>query len=308
MPEGEGASGYPDGAALHIAHTFDDRYWAPAYATMRSICLSTRRRKDITFHLLHGTLEAGHKASLLRIEEEFGAKLEFCDVYQNALFKDLMANVSEDSRMPNICYARLLFAELIDPSVARLLYLDCDMVVRAPIERLIGTDLKGASIGAALDYLGPQIITQGRMIDRRGIFDTGMAYFNAGMILVDMHKWRAAGVVQRFRDFMARGRLKQTYFDQDFLNLTFDGDWLELDPRWNLLDPRQGQENLNPYILHFTGRSKPWKLFSKSAFPGTYRYIMTNDVYYRFLAERSPPYLRALILRAKRYNERTTRG
>ena len=32
---------------IHIALTFDDSYWAPAYATMRSICLTTRRRGDI---------------------------------------------------------------------------------------------------------------------------------------------------------------------------------------------------------------------------------------------------------------------
>ena len=36
---------------IHIVLTFDDNFWAPAYAVARSICLSTRRR-DLVFHLL----------------------------------------------------------------------------------------------------------------------------------------------------------------------------------------------------------------------------------------------------------------
>ncbi len=35
--------------AIHIALTFDDGFWAPAFATMRSIALSSRRRSDLNF-------------------------------------------------------------------------------------------------------------------------------------------------------------------------------------------------------------------------------------------------------------------
>ncbi len=43
---------------LHIALSFNDKFWAPAYAVMRSICLTSTRRKDIVFHL--PLLETSH--------------------------------------------------------------------------------------------------------------------------------------------------------------------------------------------------------------------------------------------------------
>jgi len=48
--------GRPD----HIALTFDDYFWAPAYATMRSVCLTTRRRADLVFACANGTFRGHH--------------------------------------------------------------------------------------------------------------------------------------------------------------------------------------------------------------------------------------------------------
>ena len=59
-------------APIHIALTFDDNFWAPAYALMRSVCLFTRRRRDLVFHLCHRTLLPAHQTDLEGIAEEFG--------------------------------------------------------------------------------------------------------------------------------------------------------------------------------------------------------------------------------------------
>ena len=39
------------GEKIHVVLTFDDNFWAPAYATMRSICLASRQRGNLTFHV-----------------------------------------------------------------------------------------------------------------------------------------------------------------------------------------------------------------------------------------------------------------
>jgi lipopolysaccharide biosynthesis glycosyltransferase len=98
------------------------------------------------------------------------------------------------------------------------------------------------------------------------------------------------------------GLLARIYYDQDFLNLTFEDDWVELPVWWNLLDPRPWHESLNPYLCHYTGRLKPWLVRPKVAYARAYRYVMTNDVYYRFLAERWPRWLRPMVMLAKRIN------
>lgn len=290
---------------IHIVLTFDDRYWAPAYALMRSVCLFTFRRKDVVFHLFHRTLSAEHRAALETIHTEFGASQIFYDIDAHAGFVSIAKRARYNPRLSNIVYARILFAELLPADVTRLLYLDCDMMVRAPIERLYEIDMQGFPLAAVPDYVGVQIMTRRSVIDPRGIFDAAMRYFNAGLLLIDMNQWRQMNILERFEAAIADGTLARIYYDQDFLNLTFRENWLELDTYWNLLDPRPSHEVLNPHILHYTGKKKPWLYKPLVAFARLYRHVMTNDVYYRYMIERVPAWLRPFIRFVERINKKT---
>ena len=52
---------------IHVALTFDDGYWAPAYTTMRSICMVSHRPTEIVFHVMHVGLSERHKADLAAV-------------------------------------------------------------------------------------------------------------------------------------------------------------------------------------------------------------------------------------------------
>lgn len=271
---------------IHVALTFDDGYWAPAYALMRSICLFSTRRADVVFHLFHHTLAPDHRADLLRITDEFGATLAFHDVDTNDTAHSIMQRANYNHRLSNIVYARLMFEAFLPPEVERIIYLDCDMMVMRPIERLFEMDMQGRTIAAAPDFVGPLIATQGEMIDPRGLFDLGYGYFNAGMLLIDLVRWRAKGVLPLLERFIADGTLDKIYYDQDFLNLTFRDDWLELDPKWNFFADRPVLEILNPYILHYVGEAKPWHVFPRLCFASMYRHVMTHELYNRYILYR----------------------
>jgi lipopolysaccharide biosynthesis glycosyltransferase len=180
----------------------------------------------------------------------------------------------------------MLIEVILPPEIARVLYIDCDTMVNAPIERLAEMDLEGHTIGAARDFIGSEIATQRDMIDARGLFDTGDGYFNSGMMLIDMAGWRRARVIDRLRDAIADGTMKKLYLDQDLLNLIFAGDWLQLDPRWNFTGARPIHEILDPWLLHYVGTHKPWHLKPNLAFARRYRHVMTNELYYRYLSFR----------------------
>src|SRR5690606_7820300 len=94
--------------AIHIALSFDDNFWAPAYALMRSICLSTTRRSDLVFHLMHMPLSDGHRADLERITDEFPARLVWHDLVSNDAFSAFVADLPTSDRWPKVVYARLL--------------------------------------------------------------------------------------------------------------------------------------------------------------------------------------------------------
>lgn len=274
------------GTQIHIALCFDDNFWAPAYATMRSVCLATRRRKDLVFHLCHRTLTPAHRTDLESISQEFGATLFWYDIDANPLFADIATRARYNKRLSNIVYARLLFAEILPKAITRLIYLDCDVYVRAPVENLFETDMQGLPVAGVQDYLAP-FITGGRDIRNfSGLLDTADPYFNAGVLLIDMEKWRQAKILQKLERAIADGTMDRIYYDQDFLNLVFQNNWLRLEQLWNIIDPRPPHQALNPHILHYTDRRKPWNLVSGVAFARVYRHVMTNKIFYAYLRHR----------------------
>lgn len=281
-----GQPGIAQRAPIHIALTFDGNFWAPAYATMRSICLATRAREALVFHLLHRTLSQAQAADLGRIADEFGAQLVWHDLDRLPLFADLAGRLPKNHRLTNIVYARLLLDRLLPADARRVLYIDCDVLVRAPVEQLYDIDLEGRAIAAVRDVLGPIIFAGRDFAGNRDLFDIADSYFNAGVILIDLERWKARDLLGLIERFMADGTMARLYYDQDFLNIAFARDWLALPPVWNLMDPHRTHEPLDPRIVHYTGESKPWNLVSSVAFHRTYRHVMTNDLFYRYMRHR----------------------
>ncbi|MEO8884252.1 MAG: glycosyltransferase family 8 protein [Devosia sp.] len=296
----------PSSPKMHVALTFNDKYWALAYTVMRSICLTTTRRKDVVFHLCHTALTPDHAAALERISEEFGATLVHYDPEQNATFADLVAMLRKSDRFPSIVYARLILDRLLPPDIDRVIYLDCDVMVCQPIEMLYDIDMGGKPIAAVFDpfHLG---LKKGRDVRlKQTPFDTGDRYFNSGVLLIDLKRYAAVDLPAKIHAMAASGVLANLFFDQDLLNLVFLNNWQSLDWRFNVLDPRPPHESLHPVIVHYTGHRHPWNIFSGTAFHRLYRHVMTNDIYYTYLAERLPKWLGPLVGRARLHRRNQT--
>jgi lipopolysaccharide biosynthesis glycosyltransferase len=276
--------------AMHVALTFDDNFWAPAYATMRSVCLFSHHRQELVFHLCHRTLTAEHHADLERIREEFPVELRWYDLDQSKMFQDFAARMPENKRLSNIVYARLMIDRLVGPDVDRILYLDCDMLVREDVAFFFELDLEGNSIAAVRDSIGALITGRRDLKQNRDIFDPADYYFNAGMVLIDIAKWREADVIGRMEEAYAAGIMQRIYYDQDLLNLVFKGKWLKLPWRWNVIDARHAHDGVDPAILHYTAERKPWGVLAgmlqSVAFARFYRHVMTNELFYRFARHR----------------------
>ena len=271
---------------IHIALTFDDNFWAPAFATMRSVCLATHRKADLHFHLCHLPLTGEHRADLENIATEFGAHLHWYDISKLEQFTDIAARARYNQRLSNIVYARLLFDRFLPEDITRLIYLDCDLYVRADIAELAEMDMAGLPIAGVVDSLYPFVTHRRDLMTNRDLFDTADPYFNAGMLVIDMDKWRKADIPGKLEKAITDGTMDRIYYDQDFLNLVFRNNWLQLDPLWNTIDPRPAHQSLNPHILHYTDRRKPWNLVSGVAFARVYRHVMTNEIFYRFWRHR----------------------
>lgn len=272
--------------SIHILLAFDDNFWAPAYAAMRGICLATRRRADLVFHLFQLGLTDEHRADLERITQEFSAKLDIHDLATEKTFTNELAKLPRDGRLNHLMYARLLVEALLPKSIDRVIYLDCDTYVRGNIAELAEIDLKNNAIGAVEEPHADFITRQTDMRHNSDLFDPADPYFNSGLLVIDMKQWRAAKVLDNLKTMVSDGTMERLYYDQDFLNLTFKNNWLMLDPAWNLVDPRKVHQSFNPKMLHYTGSRRPWKLWSGTAFARVYRHVMTNELFYRYMRHR----------------------
>jgi len=276
-----------EGGRIDIAMAFDDGFWAPTYAAMRSVCLTTHHPEAIRFHLLHRTLTPEHRDAIERIGREHEASLNFIPLDGSGILEERIAGFPRIrlGRLNPIVYARLFLGELIDPAIKRLLYLDSDIFVRGALDPLFGMDMEGRAIAAVLQP-DRMLCIAGRDLTTRNAFSMAEPYFNAGVMLIDMDQYRAMDFAATLKTQLSDQELAQFYYDQDIINFCFKGRVLALETRWNLQNPEPAHEAFDPLIVHYSANPKPWFTWSRVAFKRTYRHLMTNDYYYRYRRER----------------------
>jgi lipopolysaccharide biosynthesis glycosyltransferase len=278
----------PSGAGtIEIVMAFDDAFWAPSYATMRSICLTTHHPERLRFHLLHRALKPDHYDAIASIGRDYGATVAFIDIDALDVLNQRIAAFPPIAlrRLNPIVYARLFLGDLLDPAIERVLYLDSDLFIRTALDPFYFMDMKGNAIAAVLQPDRLHCIA-GKDLRTRNVFSMAEPYFNAGVMLIDMAQYRQMDFAGELARNVSPEELAMFYYDQDMINFCFKGRILEVEPRWNLQNPEPAHEAFNPAILHYSANPKPWFIWSRVAFKRTYRHLMTNQYYYQFRRER----------------------
>jgi len=272
---------------IEIALTFDDNFWAPAYASMRSVCLTTSDPARLRFHLLVQGLSPAHRAVIDSIATDYGATLNLIELDERNVLGERIAGFPSIRmrRFRPVIYARLFLGELLPAEVERVLYLDSDVFVRSPIEALYEIDMNGKAIAAALQPDRLHCIA-GKDLRTRQVFTLGQPYFNSGVMLIDMRQYRGVDFAAALSGSLPQSEIDMFYYDQDILNFVFRGRFHQLDYRWNLQNPLEAHEILDPHILHYSANPKPWFAWSRVAFKRTYRHLMTNRYFYQYRRER----------------------
>ena len=186
-----------------------------------------------------------------------------------------VAHLPTWGRMPRTTFQRLLVADLLPASVERAIWLDCDVIVAADLGRLWDEDLGGHHLLAAQDMAVPFVSS------RLGVprfaalgIPAGAPYFNAGVMVVNIARWRRDDVAGRVARYLA-DRGSALFWDQEGLNAVLHDGWGEVNVRWNvnaalagrafyrprhLTPAAQRAVAEDPWILHYCGNLKPWRI------------------------------------------------
>jgi lipopolysaccharide biosynthesis glycosyltransferase len=264
-----------------VVFAIDEGYAMPLAVTLRSI-LEASANADFDFRVLHTGISPATRARVQASLPRGGATLTWQEADLGAF-----SGCGTLPHITGVTYARLLLDRLL-PDAKRAIYLDADTLVLTDLRRLWSTPLRGAPVGAVVDGVSPALrANEGALPGRPEV----PRYFNAGVLLIDLERWRAAGVSAAATDYILR-HPNSPYSDQDALNIALDGAWAELDCRWNCQahlhfhDLKSYPETERPFILHFVTSGKPWNFLVPNANAKVYDLVRDRTAYARTLRDR----------------------
>lgn len=265
-----------------VAVACDDHYAAYAATTLLSAAAAS---PDDHFSLVVCTygLNAESLGYFRRVEAITNREVHVLDF-------DKSYESFPSGRYTSTMYLRFEVADRLRHS-SRMLYLDCDILIRESVASLLQLDMKRHAIAAAQDFAD---LCGGPFIEHRQRLGLPQAqkYFNSGVLVADLLAWREGGFRDKLLQTLASLGDRLTYPDQDAMNVVFQESIHWLDLRWNaqlpLITTRMHFPNwrtelreatTHPAIVHFSAPTKPWNTDS---------YIPFGDEYLRLLRAIAP--------------------
>ncbi|WP_282018323.1 glycosyltransferase family 8 protein [Salegentibacter mishustinae] len=166
-------------------------------------------------------------------------------------------------------YDKILIYEHLPPNVNKVVFFDADIVLQKDPAFLFDLDLEGNYLAAVLDQVFESFSEESKKVLGIG----GNQYFNTGVMLVDVERWRTDKISERSLKFAKEKWDKTPFHDQDAFNFVIKGKWKEISPLWNprisnrIINSEGNEEvyskmevydkNLS-YLIHYSGSQKPW--------------------------------------------------
>jgi lipopolysaccharide biosynthesis glycosyltransferase len=236
---------------VHVMLAVDPRCAIGCAVSMQSIADNATAGVPIHFHVVtSGLSEADRNALRSTANGITGRHLR---VSFSEFDPALVAHLVRSKIVTHTAYARLFLADLLPRDVTRCVYVDCDLVFERDIVELWGIDLNGCCVGAVPNGSAEEVQ---RYQQRLGLATP--AYFNSGVLLVDVDRWRRMEVGPRAMAEAARVGDHLILHDQDALNCALHGDWLPLPLHWNVWVIYPGLKPGDRAVRHFMGAPKPW--------------------------------------------------
>ncbi len=257
---------------MHIVYSSDDNYAQHMGASIYSL-LSHNSDLGIVIHVIDNGITPDSKEKLQKIINQFPyAQLHWIDFSQWS--EKLTLNMQWPISLSS--YGRLFVGSMLPQNVSRCLYLDCDMIICDCIDTLWNWDMCGCTVAAVQDTVSRETKESiGARCEEK--------YFNSGLLLIDLHKWRSTSAEQACLDFIAQHHGRVTHHDQGVLNGLFKKNVCILPLKYNVMtihyimdcphilkyfkeeSPFYGEEEItqakaHPVVLHYTPSftSRPW--------------------------------------------------
>lgn len=209
---------------------------------------------------------------------------------------DQVSDLMTSHHISHAAYLRLLASKLLPDYVEKVVYLDSDLLVLDDVTKLWQMDLGDAYCAASIDIACPFVDAREHFAGSEDTvahfgsvpyvaaispisnwrelgIDGSAAYFNSGVMVLNLKRWRQDDISRKLFDCLRENREHVWCWDQYALNVVFAGNWKPLEPKWNQgmhvheypsaeicpIDRDQFLEMCeSPSIVHYTTEFKPW--------------------------------------------------
>lgn len=266
---------------MNVLYTCDDNYVWIMGISMISLLENNSNIQELKIFLLSDNISSKNKKMLSEIARKYNRTFTVIDIP-----KLHIPDVLYSQRWPKSAYTRLYSGNILPKSVHKILYLDCDTVIKDDISQLWKIDVSNAAVSGVKDCIGKNYLKNIGL-------EKNSAYINAGVLLINLDILRNINISEAVFEFLNKYKKLLSYADQDILNGIFNGNIGVLEPQYNvmtLLYAHKYEEIVklrkpvnyylkneieyatsNPAIIHFTTcmlNIRPW--FKNSNHPYAY--------------------------------------
>lgn len=265
-------------SAIRLLVALDAGYLFQLCVLLTSISLNNPKR-TFELYLLHSSLSERQLHAIAQY-----AHINRMQLYPQRVEETLFRAAPISARYPKEMYYRLLAGELLPAQIDKILYLDPDTLVINPLDALWEQELSDTLFAAAA-HTGKTELSNN--VNRLRL-KTNHDYYNSGVLLMNLPMCRKSIVPAELFRYVSEHEKELLLPDQDVLNALYGERVKAIDDAiWNY-DARNYRNYLlrsggirdirwvmtHTAILHFCGKTKPWKPHYPYRFKALYQHYM----------------------------------
>lgn len=239
---------------IPVFFSTDNNYVPFLAVSIKSLLENASKDYFYNIHVLTDGISDKNKIELEKLLTP-NSKLIFDDmsVYVTRI-KDRLNATLRDYYTTSIFYR--LFIAALYPEYKKAIYLDCDITVIGDISKMFEINLKDNIFGVVPD----DVIAsreEFKQYARDGVGIDDKKYFNSGVLLMNLEKYREEKIKERFVYLLVKYNFETVCPDQDYLNVLCKDKVMYLERGWDRMSTDENYDG-QVYIIHYNNFGKPW--------------------------------------------------
>jgi len=207
------------GKRLVVAAAADEAYAMPLAVMLRSAAESLGGAWGLDAYVVSDGLS---KATRARVEASLPDTTQVHWVMRSA---NEFEGLPRWGRISLGTYHKITLGSWLPSHVDRAIWLDCDTLVVEDLSALWTEPLHGRTVCAAQDHVVPRLGSAFGVAGWRELgLPPGSLYFNAGVLVLDVERWRRRNVERRCFEYLDRFGPRVWFWDQEALNAVLAGE------------------------------------------------------------------------------------